>query len=368
MDISTFYKDYLNATPQELAPHGYVLQDLVRRYPWFSLGHLLLFKALCGLGGDASLSQSEKTAAYVYSRQKLFFLLQQSREDFDKIAEEEFFTLDLSEAAADSALKKDADAVSERTAASVSERTAASVSERTAASVSERTADAVSERTAASVSERTADAVSERTAASASVSERTAASASVSERTAASVSERTAASASASERTAASASASKRTAASASASERTAASASASERTAGADSGKAVLSAAGPLEFVLDIPKDRTFYPGADYFGREQMAAVQLDVTAPIDRFISENPRFTQVLRRAGENVDTSEQDAPPALQDDEFVTETLAKIYALQGYHKLAIACYAKLILLYPEKSAYFASLVEEIKQKSNN
>ena len=98
------------------------------------------------------------------------------------------------------------------------------------------------------------------------------------------------------------------------------------------------------------------------------MAAVQLDVTAPIDRFISENPRFTQVLRRAGENVDTSEQDAPPALQDDEFVTETLAKIYALQGYHKLAIACYAKLILLYPEKSAYFASLVEEIKQKSNN
>ncbi|MFA7451213.1 MAG: hypothetical protein WCY79_06605, partial [Bacteroidales bacterium] len=103
MDISTFYKDYLNATPQELAPHGYVLQDLVRRYPWFSLGHLLLFKALCGLGGDASLSQSEKTAAYVYSRQKLFFLLQQSREDFDKIAEEEFFTLDLSEAAAGSA-------------------------------------------------------------------------------------------------------------------------------------------------------------------------------------------------------------------------------------------------------------------------
>ncbi len=344
MDISTFYKDYLNATPQELAPHGYVLQDLVRRYPWFSLGHLLLFKALCGLGGDASLSQSEKTAAYVYSRQKLFFLLQQSREDFEKIAEEEFFTLDLSEAAADSALKKDADAVSERTADAVSERTAAS------ASVSKRTAASVSERTAASVSERTAASASERTAASASASERTAASAS------------------ASERTAASASASERTAASASASERTAASASASKRTAGADSGKAVLSAAGPLEFVLDIPKDRTFYPGADYFGREQMAAVQLDVTAPIDRFISENPRFTQVLRRAGENVDTSEQDAPPALQDDEFVTETLAKIYALQGYHKLAIACYAKLILLYPEKSAYFASLVEEIKQKSNN
>jgi hypothetical protein len=58
----------------------------------------------------------------------------------------------------------------------------------------------------------------------------------------------------------------------------------------------------------------------------------------------------------------------PPVLGVDDFVTETLARIYAQQGYHKLAIACYGKLILLYPEKSAYFASLVQEIKQKTNS
>lgn len=98
------------------------------------------------------------------------------------------------------------------------------------------------------------------------------------------------------------------------------------------------------------------------------MDTIQLDVSTPIDRFISENPRFTQVLKRTGEDLDTSQQDAPPLLEDDEFVTETLAKIYADQGYHKLAIACYAKLILLYPEKSVYFATLAEEIKQKSDN
>jgi len=55
-------------------------------------------------------------------------------------------------------------------------------------------------------------------------------------------------------------------------------------------------------------------------------------------------------------------------LSGDDFITETLARIYAEQGYHKLAIACYGKLILLYPEKSVYFASLVQEIKQKTNN
>lgn len=59
-DKTTFYEKYLKATPQELASYGYILQDVVRRYPWFSLGHMLLFKSLCGLGGDAYLSESEK--------------------------------------------------------------------------------------------------------------------------------------------------------------------------------------------------------------------------------------------------------------------------------------------------------------------
>ena len=49
-----------------------------------------------------------------------------------------------------------------------------------------------------------------------------------------------------------------------------------------------------------------------------------------------------------------------------DFVTETLAAIYADQGYYDKAIEVYAKLILLYPEKSAYFATLVNEIKSKN--
>lgn len=42
--------------------------------------------------------------------------------------------------------------------------------------------------------------------------------------------------------------------------------------------------------------------------------------------------------------------------------TETLAQIYAEQGYYEQAKHIYSKLILAYPEKSAYFASLIEKI------
>ena len=49
--------------------------------------------------------------------------------------------------------------------------------------------------------------------------------------------------------------------------------------------------------------------------------------------------------------------------EDDSFCTETLAKIYLEQEFYQRAIDIYEKLILLYPKKSAYFATLIEQAK-----
>ena len=46
--------------------------------------------------------------------------------------------------------------------------------------------------------------------------------------------------------------------------------------------------------------------------------------------------------------------------------TETLAQIYAEQGYYEHAKEIYSKLILAYPEKNAYFAALIEKMNESN--
>lgn len=80
-----------------------------------------------------------------------------------------------------------------------------------------------------------------------------------------------------------------------------------------------------------------------------------------IDRFIQEQPRI-QPSKTAFYNPVNM---ARKSVQDsDEFLTETLARIYAKQGNIPKAIRAYQKLSLKFPEKTAYFAALIEELKR----
>jgi hypothetical protein len=70
------------------------------------------------------------------------------------------------------------------------------------------------------------------------------------------------------------------------------------------------------------------------------------------------NQRFFEANTKAKESL----------LENEHLVTETLAKIYALQGNTSKAIRAYEILSLKFPQKSAYFASLIENLKKEKDN
>lgn len=82
-----------------------------------------------------------------------------------------------------------------------------------------------------------------------------------------------------------------------------------------------------------------------------------------IDRFIEANPRISPTAD-AVTQIDAS---AESVKENEGFLTDTLAKIYIKQGYYTKAIFAYEKLLLKFPEKSAYFAAQIEAIKKIMN-
>ena len=86
-----------------------------------------------------------------------------------------------------------------------------------------------------------------------------------------------------------------------------------------------------------------------------------------VEKIIKEEPRITKI--RSDKSFFTASTVAKSSvLEDENLVTETLAKIYSLQGNYSKALRAYEILSLKNPEKSVYFAALVTEIKNKLKN
>ena len=90
---------------------------------------------------------------------------------------------------------------------------------------------------------------------------------------------------------------------------------------------------------------------GGDYFSQSQYDQVKSDGDNIFSRFAQKLPPAPAPVEDPG-NTDIAER----------FATETLARIFAEQGRTEEARRIYSRLVLDIPEKSAYFASLIDNL------
>lgn len=82
-----------------------------------------------------------------------------------------------------------------------------------------------------------------------------------------------------------------------------------------------------------------------------------------IERFIREEPR---IVPAKSEFYSPGNMARKSAQEHEDLISETLARIYAQQGRFDKAIVTYERLSLKLPEKKAYFASLIENLKSRN--
>jgi hypothetical protein len=83
-----------------------------------------------------------------------------------------------------------------------------------------------------------------------------------------------------------------------------------------------------------------------------------------IERFIHTEP---QIKPLSADKLDNENKAKKSSEDQNDFVTETLARIYTDQMLYHKAIATYKKLMLRFPEKNLYFATRIEELEKKTN-
>ena len=89
---------------------------------------------------------------------------------------------------------------------------------------------------------------------------------------------------------------------------------------------------------------------GGDYFSQAQYDKVRQSGDSIFSRFAGKSPQSTPQADMSGIEM------------ANRFATETLGRIFEEQGRTEEARRIYSRLILEIPEKSAYFASLIENL------
>ena len=116
-------------------------------------------------------------------------------------------------------------------------------------------------------------------------------------------------------------------------------------------------------QFVEHIFHIQTPFEVADHLAEYPSAEVKDAKGAEIiEKFLKEDPT---IKPPKPEQIDNENKAKKSAEDHYDLVSETLAKIYIEQMLYHKAIDTYKKLSLKYPEKSGYFADLIQSIEKK---
>ncbi len=118
------------------------------------------------------------------------------------------------------------------------------------------------------------------------------------------------------------------------------------------------------LNFFDWLERKNTIAAGNRETAETNKPANNLDKFGLINQFIEKQPSISRPKQEfySPERAMKRSEEFSTSI-----VTETLANIFRSQGHFEKAIISYEKLQLKFPEKSAYFASLIEQIKKEQN-
>ncbi len=126
------------------------------------------------------------------------------------------------------------------------------------------------------------------------------------------------------------------------------------------------------VEEYEPVHKPKVVVVGGDFFTKEDLKTINPEEDMELKLRNSPFYRPAEHAEKAEDTVEGTKgkeksslytADGKVNFDDLAFCTETLGHIYAQQGFYDKAIEVFSKLILLYPQKSAYFAALVNDLK-----